>query len=139
MGWREWLGLSPALPATRVEGRPPSGNGASSFHLFWQVPPHEPLCQVSVTFELLNEPRQNRLYFWALQAGFADSNGAYGGGHFGFQWHPDYPGMRQQRRRQQRRRQQRRRQQRGSQWRRRQPVRRERERRRRERDRRHHQ
>jgi hypothetical protein len=82
------------LPATRVEGRPPSGNGASSFHLFWQVPPHEPLCQVSVTFELLNEPRQNRLYFWALQAGFADSNGAYGGGHFGFQWHPDYPGMR---------------------------------------------
>jgi hypothetical protein len=94
MGWRERLGLSSARSDTRVEGRPPSGNGASSFHLFWQLPPHEPLCEVSATFELLNEPLRDRLYFWALQAGFADGDRAYGGAHFGFQWHPDYPDMR---------------------------------------------
>ncbi|MEO8695986.1 MAG: hypothetical protein ABI658_20865 [Acidimicrobiales bacterium] len=95
MGWREWLGLTSAASGTiRDEGRPPSGNGASSFHLFWQMPAHEPLHAVSVTFELLDEPAQDRLYFWALQAGFADSSGAYGGAHFGFQWHPQYPDKR---------------------------------------------
>ena len=94
MGWREWLGLSSASANTRVEGTPPSGNGASSFHLFWQMPAHEPLREVSATFELLNEPAQDRLYFWALQAGFADADGAYGGAHFGFQWHPQYPAKR---------------------------------------------
>ena len=97
MGWRDWfswLGFSPASANTRVEGTPPSGNGASSFHLFWQMPAHAPLCEVSATFELLDEPAQDRLYFWALQAGFADASGAYGGGHFGFQWHPQYPAKR---------------------------------------------
>ncbi|MEO5842477.1 MAG: hypothetical protein ABIQ73_03000 [Acidimicrobiales bacterium] len=95
MGWREWLGLSSASSGTtRVEGRPPSGNGASSFHLFWQMPAHPPLVEVSATFELLDEPAQERLYFWALQAGFADASGGYGGAHFGFQWHPQYPAKR---------------------------------------------
>jgi hypothetical protein len=94
MGWREWLGLSSASANIRIEGRPPSGNGASSFHLFWQLPPHEPLTEVSATFELLNQPIRNTLYFWALQAGFADGAGSYGGAHFGFQWNPDYPDMR---------------------------------------------
>ena len=94
MGWREWFGLSRAAADARVEGRPPSGNGASSFHLFWQMPAHEPLREVSATFELLDEPSENRLYFWALQAGFADAGGAHGGAHFGFQWHPQYPDMR---------------------------------------------
>jgi hypothetical protein len=92
MGWRELLGLS--SPQTRVAGRPPSGNGASSFHLFWELPAHEPLCEVSTTFELLDEPARDRLYFWALQAGFADATGGHGGAHFGFQWHPQYPAMR---------------------------------------------
>lgn len=95
MGWRERFGFSRASGSNnRVEGRPPSGNGASSFHLFWQIPAHEPLREVSATFELLDEPAQDRLYFWALQAGFADGNGAYGGAHFGFQWHPQYPAKR---------------------------------------------
>ena len=70
------------------------GHFASSFHLFWQLPPHEPMREVSATFELLDEPAHDRLYFWALQAGFADAGGAHGGAHFGFQWHPEYPGMR---------------------------------------------
>ena len=52
------------------------------------------MCEVSTTFELLEEPAQHRLYFWALQAGFADAAGAHGGAHFGFQWHPQYPAMR---------------------------------------------
>ena len=94
MGWRQWLGLSQASGTTRDEGRPPSGNGASSFHLFWRMPSHAPLCEVSATFELLDEPAQDRLYFWALQAGFADTGGAHGGAHFGFQWHPQYPDKR---------------------------------------------
>ena len=94
MGWREWFGLSRALANSRVEGRPPSGNGASSFHLFWQMPPHEPLREVSATFELLDEPAQDHLYFWALQVGFADAGDGHGGAHFGFQWHPQYPAKR---------------------------------------------
>ena len=92
MGWRELLGLS--RTQVRDHGRPPSGNGASSFHLFWELPPHAAVHEVSATFELLNEPLRDRLYFWALQAGFADASGAYGGAHFGFQWHPQYPDKR---------------------------------------------
>jgi hypothetical protein len=92
MGWRELLGLSPAGDRTR--GRPPSGNGASSFHLFWELARHEPLREVSATFELLDEPARDALFFWALQAGFADAGGAHGGAHFGFQWNPPYPDKR---------------------------------------------
>jgi hypothetical protein len=92
VGWRSLLGLSG--PQVRDRGRPPSGNGASSFHLFWELPPHAPLQEVSATFELLNEPERDALFFWALQASFADAQGAYGGAHFGFQWNPQYPDKR---------------------------------------------
>jgi hypothetical protein len=92
MGWRELLGIS--RTGERTHGRPQSGNAASSFHLFWDLPRHDPLHEVSATFELLDEPMRDDLYFWALQAGFADANGAYGGAHFGFQWHPQYPDKR---------------------------------------------
>jgi hypothetical protein len=92
MGWRELFGLT--RPGERAHGRPPSGNGASSFHLFWELPPHQPLREVSATFELLDEPARNELYFWALQTGFADAHGGHGGAHFGFQWNPPYPDKR---------------------------------------------
>ncbi len=93
MGWRELLGLT--ARQSRTHGRPPSGNGASSFHLFWDMPVDgDPLIEVSTSFELVTEPQVNRLHFWALQANFADARGGYGGAHFGFQWHPDYPAMR---------------------------------------------
>ena len=59
-------------------------------HLFWRMPDHAPLCEVSVDFELLDEPTTPSLYFWALQAGFADTQGGHGAGHFGFQWNRDY-------------------------------------------------
>ena len=60
MRWRELLGLT--RNGERDSGRPPSGNGASSFHLFWELPPHEPLHEVSATFELLDEPARDELY-----------------------------------------------------------------------------
>jgi len=48
---------------------------------------------VSVTLEVIDPPTVDRLYFWALQADFADASGrAAGGAHFGLQWHPDHPG-----------------------------------------------
>lgn len=74
---------------TRVKGRPPSGNGASSFHLFWQIEPAR-YTHAAVTFELEADPQHDRLVFWALQASFTDGTRNYGGAHFGFQWHPDY-------------------------------------------------
>jgi hypothetical protein len=93
MGWRELLGLN--SKRLRTHGRPPSGNGASSFHLFWDLPTDDdPIVEVSASFELLDQPRVQRLYFWALQVNFGDRAQSYGGGHFGFQWHPSYPDSR---------------------------------------------
>ena len=74
----------------RTTGRPPSGNGASSFHLHWDVPP-TPLSEVSVTFEVLEPPTVSKLYFWAIQASFATGQLRHGGAHFGLQHHPNYP------------------------------------------------
>jgi hypothetical protein len=73
-----------------VTGRPPSANGASSFHLGWvdTLPAHA----VSVTLEILEPPRVPRLYFWALQADMAGSAGRAGGAHLGLQWHVGHPG-----------------------------------------------
>lgn len=77
----------------RDAGEPTSSNGASSFHLIWNLPP-VPLDEVSATFELLNEPSVPRLYFWALQTGFVERGIPRGGAHFGLQWHPSYPDSR---------------------------------------------
>lgn len=77
----------------RVSGPPTSANGASSFHLFWQVPPR-PLREVRADFEVLHSPTVDRLYFWALQVSFVDSRrggSRRGGAHFGLQHHPAYP------------------------------------------------
>ena len=74
----------------RISGRPPSGNGASSFHLFWDVPP-KPLIEASVTFEVVEPPTVAKLYFWALQASFVRNGGRVGGAHMGLQHNPAYP------------------------------------------------
>lgn len=76
--------------AGRVTGRPPSGNGASSFHLTWDVPP-KPLIEVSVTFELLEPPAVEMLYFWAVQVSFMNGTSRNGGAHFGLQYNPLFP------------------------------------------------
>jgi hypothetical protein len=75
----------------RVTGPPPSGNGASSFHLTWEVPP-VPLVEARATFELLEPPTAPKLYFWALQVSFQRGPSRMGGGHFGLQHHPSYDG-----------------------------------------------
>lgn len=77
-----WLGAS-----ARTSGRPPSANGASSFHLLWQVPPGLQLAEVAVTLVVPRVPTVDRLYFWALQVSFAGGAGA----HLGLQWAADAP------------------------------------------------
>lgn len=74
----------------RTSGPPPSGNGASSFHLFWGVPP-EPLREVEATIEVIEPPTVKKLYFWALQINVHHYGRQTGGAHFGLQYHPAYP------------------------------------------------
>lgn len=90
------LGTVRSATADRVAGDPPSSNGASSFHLRWDMPVtlrHPGFREISVTLEIIEPPTVDRLYFWALQADFADGAGRRAGGaHLGLQWHPQYPG-----------------------------------------------
>ena len=79
----------------RTAGDPTSSNGASSLHLRWELPTvrRVELREVSVTLEVVAPPEVPRLYFWALQADFADAAGRRAGGaHLGLQWHPQHPG-----------------------------------------------
>ncbi|MPY91584.1 MAG: hypothetical protein GEV08_00560 [Acidimicrobiia bacterium] len=77
-------------PGRRVSGDPPSGNGASSFHLFWALPGE--FVAARATIEVLAPPTVSRLYFWALQGSFVDHGRRGGAAHLGLQWHPQYPG-----------------------------------------------
>lgn len=84
-------------PAPRTTGRPPSGNGASSFHLFWPPPPPDrpPVASVSATLTVLAAPATPAVHFWALQADFRSASGApAGGAHLGLQAHPGCAGGR---------------------------------------------
>ncbi len=74
----------------RVRGAPPSGNGASSLHLAWELP--GTFVEAAVTLEVLAPPRVAALYFWAFQASFTDGGRDGGGAHLGLQFHPSYPG-----------------------------------------------
>jgi hypothetical protein len=72
-------------------GRPRSANGASSFHLAWQVPDgvwHG----ARVVLEVVVPPSVPALYFWALQVSFVEQGRAGGGAHLGLQWYPAHPG-----------------------------------------------
>ena len=73
-----------------MTGPPTSSNGASSFHLAWEVPP-VPLTEVAATVEVLEPPTVPMLYFWALQVSFFDGPARRGGAHLGLQYHPAYP------------------------------------------------
>lgn len=90
LGADDPAGAGPAAVRERVTGRPPSGNGASSLHLFWSLPGE--WAAAEVTLEVIQPPRVQELYFWALQANFTDGSRPYGGAHLGLQWHPSYPG-----------------------------------------------
>jgi len=91
----------------RTRGSPPSANGASSLHLRWDLDASVGLREVSVTLEVIEAPRVDRLYFWALQADFCEGPArgpgagseparslgrSTGGAHLGLQWHPQHPG-----------------------------------------------
>jgi len=97
MGWRARLSdLFSAGPSgfDGTTGRPPSGNGASSFHLFWQ---HEHggarrWVAAEATIEVLEPPSVSDLYFWAMQVNFHDGRRGTGGGHIGPQWISIHPG-----------------------------------------------
>ncbi len=75
----------------RVTGPPTSSNGASSMHLFWEIPPH-PLREVRADLTVLEPPGVDKLYFWALQVNFANGGIDRGGAHIGLQHHPSHPG-----------------------------------------------
>ena len=84
-----------AISATRVgpprtAGPPRSSNGASSFHLWWDLP-DIPLREVSVTVEVTTPPSVPKLYFFALQVSFLRRVEDFGGAHLGLQWNPRHP------------------------------------------------
>ena len=78
-------------PRVRLAGTPPSGNGASSFHLWWNLPAAGPFSEVTAVFEVTRAPAVRKLYFWALQVSFVESGREVGAGHTGLQWHPSAP------------------------------------------------
>ena len=89
----EGSAASPAPAArgpVRDRGLPPSSNGASSFHIWWDLP-DLPLASVSVVLEVLTPPVADRLAFFAVQASFWSSAGHEGGAHTGLQWNPRHP------------------------------------------------
>ncbi len=75
----------------RDRGLPTSPNGASSFHIWWDVP-DVPLASVSVVLEVVTPPEVSRLAFFAIQASFWSGAGHEGGAHAGIQWNPRHPG-----------------------------------------------
>ncbi|MDY7105054.1 MAG: hypothetical protein S0880_28030 [Actinomycetota bacterium] len=85
---RRLLTGAPAAGA-RTAGEPRSSNGASSFHLFWDLPGEWDW--VAATIEVVEPPTVDRLYFWALQASFVDKGRRGGAGHLGLQWNHRYP------------------------------------------------
>jgi hypothetical protein len=95
MSWftrlRELFGFNKATggngggPPQVVE--PPSGS--TSFHCWWEgVNAADPVVEVRATIEVLQRPKAQRLYFWALQTSFADAARTYGAAHIGLQWNP---------------------------------------------------
>lgn len=80
-----------AATGARTTGPPPSANGASSFHLFWDAPP-TPFVEAEATIEVIDRPSTPSLYFWALQVDLERDGRRIGGAHFGLQHHPAYPG-----------------------------------------------
>ena len=75
----------------RMAGEPTSSNGASSFHLHWELAPI-PLLECSAVLEVLVPPSVPRLYFWALQVDFAAADRLCGSAHLGLQWNRRHPG-----------------------------------------------
>lgn len=80
--------LATQIP-TRTHGRPPAGNGASSFHIWWDT--DQQFVSVAATLEIIQAPTADRLYFFALQASFWSATHE-GGAHTGLQWNQRHAG-----------------------------------------------
>jgi len=89
--FRSFLDRFSRVAPERTEGPPTSSNGASSFHVFWDVPP-VPLREVAATIMVVEPPTVTKLYFWALQVNVHQGGRRLGGAHFGLQHHPAHPG-----------------------------------------------
>ena len=97
MGIADWVRRVANPPRwDGTTGAPRSANGASSFHLFWDVPPSSAGTRwigAEATIEVAEPPTVPKLYFWALQVSMTDERGRDGGGaHFGLQWISSHPG-----------------------------------------------
>ncbi len=80
----------PRWRRARTRGFPPSGNGASSFHLGWTLPPGAGhLVAAAATLVVATPPAVDHLYFWALQLAFPGAGAA----HLGLQWNHRHPGF----------------------------------------------
>jgi hypothetical protein len=75
---------------TGRRGRPRSANGASSFHLFWEVPSRV-WVRAEAVLEVIEPPVVADLHFWALQVSFLDRGRPAGGAHLGLQWYERHP------------------------------------------------
>lgn len=80
-------------PPERTDGLPPSGNGASSFHLWWNTPPGA-ITEMAVTVEIRVPPKVATLHFFAIQTSFVRNGAKAGGAHLGLQWNPRFPDSR---------------------------------------------
>jgi hypothetical protein len=88
-----WLRRRPRWHGT--VGVPPSGNGASSFHLSWLVDPPaagREWVAAEAVVEVTDPPAVPALSFWALQCSFVDRGRSAGAGHLGLQWYAAHPG-----------------------------------------------
>jgi hypothetical protein len=84
----KWFQRRPR-PAPQWHGR------ATSAHLWFDGVPSGVWRSVSATLEVLTPPSSQHLYFWALQASFADGAGRhFGAAHTGLQWNPRHPDTR---------------------------------------------
>lgn len=82
----------PSWFKSRAESSPPPYSGPTSAHLWFEGVPSGPWRSVSATLEVVTEPSVSYLYFWALQASFADAGGTvFGAAHTGLQWNPRHP------------------------------------------------
>jgi len=93
LAWLRSLLSTPgaATGSGRTSGRPTSANGASSFHLGWELPPGS-FTAASVDLEIDTPPVVTDLYFWAVQADFGDASAETAGAHLGLQWNRRHPG-----------------------------------------------
>src|SRR5215471_14402702 len=88
MGWLDRLRSISSGAWDGTTGTPRSANGASSFHLTWEVPARRRWIEARALLEVVAAPEVPALVFWALQASFERAGRDGGAGHLGLQWYP---------------------------------------------------